>query len=131
MQADFPLHDSAEEATDFAIKKAGGKYKQVAGLLYPHLKPASAYAALKNALNPAKPEKLTFDQHLLVARHLEVFDVLFYACMETGHERPRAVNRAEQVATLQQQFIASVQLQQSIAERLARYDDAPDLRVAS
>lgn len=88
MQQEQLFYDSAEEAVNAAIVKSGLKPKEVAVELWPAMKMDSAYARLKNALNPDKHEKLTLDEIIHICRVAQRFDPLFYMADELCHTRP-------------------------------------------
>ncbi|HZR35699.1 MAG TPA: hypothetical protein VFA75_10015 [Nevskia sp.] len=118
-QHSLPFFESAEEATRHAIEASGRKFKEVAPALWPDKSVEAATTLLRNALNEARAERLTFDQHLLIARHVGRFDVLLYAAMSCNHSLPTPVAPADLEAKLQRDFIASVQQLESIQRRLS------------
>lgn len=67
-QVQVPLwHDSIEDAVGTAVQALGGA-KKVAEVLWPALKPETAYSRLKHSLDPDKPEKLSLGELLMIAR---------------------------------------------------------------
>lgn len=103
-QETMPFFDSAEEATTHAIHASGQTFKQVGCAVYPEKTAEAAATALRNALNPNRDERLTFDQHLLIARHCNHYAVLRYACFKTSHSQPVIQTPTEEAARLQQQL---------------------------
>jgi hypothetical protein len=60
-------HDSWEDAVGTAVQAAGGT-KKVAELLWPTLKPETAYTRLKHCLDPDKADKLSLGEFFMIAR---------------------------------------------------------------
>ena len=82
------FYEDEFEALQLMISTSGRTFKEVAGHIFPHHKPESAYARLKACLNPDKDERLTFGQIIAAMVFCERFDPLMYACDETLHARP-------------------------------------------
>ena len=76
------------EALNLMISNSGKTAKEVAGFLFPHMKPDSAYARLKSCLNPDKDERLTFGQIVAAMNFCCCYEPLMYACDETLRSRP-------------------------------------------
>lgn len=124
-QSEFPFHESAEDATNMAIIRSGRHFKEIAHALWPEHKPDSAYARLKNSLRPDAREKLTADQHVLIANLCGEYDFLYYVAQGCHHSRPDPVKPEDEQATLQKQFIASVVELRQLANRInAKAGDA-------
>lgn len=97
MQAKLFFEDEYE-ALNLMISNSGKSAKEVAGFLFPHMKPDSAYARLKACLNPDKDERLTFGQIVAAMNFCGCYEPLMYACDETLHARPdRKAPEDEQV----------------------------------
>lgn len=105
----MPFYESAEDATQHAIRSSGKAPKAIASALWPSLAQASAYARLMNALNPDKAEKLTADEHAFIAEFCGQFDFLHYLAHRLSHSRPEPVAPEDQHARLQREFVAAVQ----------------------
>jgi hypothetical protein len=126
------MFDSAEEATSAAIVRSGKEFKEVAHAIFPALNPASAYARLKAALNPEKPEKLTADEHLLIANFCNEYDYLYYCASKCHHSTPQPVAAGDEQAELMRRFVAAVEDQKRLAARLEEVNArAQRLRAAS
>lgn len=105
-QTDFGFHASAEDATTAAIHKSGRPMKVIASDLWPGLKMDTAYSRLRGCLNQDRPEKLTADEHLAIARLCGEFDFLHYAAQELQHSRPEPVAPEDARDQLNRQVIA-------------------------
>lgn len=96
----------------------GLSFKQVASAMWPHLKPESAYARLKNCLNTGKDEKLD----LAEVRHLcEItgrFEPLMWLCDELNHGRPAQRAPQDKQAELVEKFIAAAAELQRMARQI-------------
>lgn len=97
----LPFFDSAEEATKHAIHASGKTIKQVACAVWPDKSPTAAQTALANALNEARNERLTFDQHLFIAKFCGQYDVLRYAAHQCDHSQPIPQTPTDKAAQLQ------------------------------
>lgn len=82
------FYEDEYEALNMMISNSGKSSKELAGYLFPHMKPDSAYARLKACLNPEKDERLTFGQIIAAMNFCGQYDPLMYACDETLHARP-------------------------------------------
>lgn len=92
MAEQVPLwHDSIEDAIGTAVQALGGA-KVVAAHLWPVLarsKPETAYTRLRHSLNPEKPEKLSPDELVTVARlavEIGEHSIGKYLARELGYE---------------------------------------------
>lgn len=70
------------------VSNSGKTIKEVAGFLWPDMKPESAYAKLKTCLNPRGDEQLRFGQVLALMKFCNSYEPLEHACDETMHARP-------------------------------------------
>ena len=104
-QLDFSFHASAEDATSAAIHKSGKPLKALALELWPSLKLDTAYSRLRGCLNADRPEKLTADEHLMIARLTDQFDFLHYCAQELHHSRPERIEPEDEKVRLQREFI--------------------------
>ena len=114
------MFDSAEEATSAAIVRSGKEFKEVAGKVFPSLAIASAYARLKASLNPEKPEKLTADEHLLIANFCGEYDYLYYCASKCHHSMPQPVAAQDEKAELQRRVVAAVEDLKKLTSSLER-----------
>lgn len=119
------FYDDEFDALNRTIANSDREFKQVAAFLFPHLKPESQYARLKSCLNPEKDERLTFGQIIAMCGFCANYDALFFMCDELHYDRPNPTRPADEAATLQRQFIESVNEQKRIAERIERLTRTP------
>ncbi|MCK9193975.1 MAG: hypothetical protein M0P19_08900 [Nevskia sp.] len=82
------FYEDEFEALNLMVSHSAKTPQQLAGFLFPHMKPASAYARLKACLNPEGDQRLTFGQILAAMKFCECYDPLMFACDETMHARP-------------------------------------------
>jgi hypothetical protein len=82
------FYEDEFEALQMMISGSDKSVKEVAGFLFPHLKPESAYARLKACLNPERDERLTLGQIIAAMVFCKRYDPLMFACDETLHARP-------------------------------------------
>lgn len=94
------FYDDEFEALNMMVSNSEKTAKGLAGFLFPHLKPESAYARLKSCLNPEKDERLTFGQIVAAMRFCNRFDQLYFACDETVHGRPEIKAPEDEAAKL-------------------------------
>lgn len=102
-------YDTDADAINSAITSSGKTFKQVAAALWPSMKMDSAYARLKNCLNPTKDEKLSFSEVIFICRETGQLDPIFYACDELSLHRPAPKAPADEKAEL----LLSIQRQQA------------------
>ena len=121
-QLDFSFHASAEDATSAAIHKSGKAMKALAYELWPSLKMDSAYARLRGCLNPERPEKLSADEHLALARLTGQYDFLHYCAQELHHSRPEPVAPQDEAATLKRQMLELGSEMKGLFARLERIE---------
>lgn len=119
------FYDDEFDALAQTISNSEKTLKECAHYLRPDLKPDSAYAWLKECLNPKGDTRLKFGQIISLCRFCERFDALFYMADECQHERPTRKNPEDELAALQRTYIESVQLQRRIADRLEKLTQAP------
>lgn len=117
-QQAMPFFDTAEEATKHAIHASGKSIKQVACALWPDKSPAAAQTALANALNEARSERLTFDQHIFIANYCGQFDVLRYAAHNCDHSQPIPQSPQEKAAQIQAALFAQLPSLRGMLEQL-------------
>lgn len=101
-QEDFPFFESGEAATKHAIQASGRKFKEIGAALWPSKTPERAGVDLANALNEQRDERLTTEQHIFIARFVNRYDWLYYACQQLSHERPALQTPAEEAQRLQE-----------------------------
>lgn len=76
------------EALTLMVAHGTKTRQQLAGHLWPHMKPESRYAKLTACLSSSGDERLSFGQVLAAMAYCESFEPLMYACDETLHARP-------------------------------------------
>lgn len=81
------LYDDEYHALRVCIEQGRG-YEKTAGHLWPLMKLSSAYAKLKACTNERGDQRLKFAEVLEVMRFNGMYDVLYYICDETLHNRP-------------------------------------------
>jgi hypothetical protein len=106
------------------VIEAGKGYKATAMHLWPAMKAESAYARLKVCCNEHGDQHLRFGEIVRAMQFNDRFDVLFYLCDETGHDRPQRRAVADVQAELMREFNRSV-------ERLAAIQTALQQRSCS
>lgn len=119
MSTQAPLwYDTDADAINAAITGSGKTFKQVASALWPSMKMDSAYARLKNCLNPDKDEKLSFAEVIFICRETGNTDPIFHACDELSLHRPMpkapADEKAELLNTIQRQQALLLQTMQRL-----------------
>jgi len=103
MTAQTPLwYDTDCDAINAAIASSGKTFKQVASALWPAKGIDTAYARLKNCLNPDKDEKLSFAEVIFICRETGNFDPINHACDELSLHRPTPKAPADEHAELMQ-----------------------------
>lgn len=92
------FYEDEYEALQLMVSHSAKTAQQLAGFLFPHMKPASAYSRLKACLDPNGDQRLTFGQIIAAMQFCECYDPLMFACDETLHARPdRKAPEDEQV----------------------------------
>jgi hypothetical protein len=126
MQCSFgEFFEDINDALKEAVRALGGT-KAVGALLWPELAPDTAGNRMRDCLNPDRREKLSPEQFLFIlrgAREAGCHSAMGYVAAECGYAQPKPVERDEQLNTVQEQFINSVQDLQKLAglvERLSR-----------
>ncbi|MCC7173282.1 MAG: hypothetical protein IT459_22730 [Planctomycetes bacterium] len=101
--------------------RAIGGTKVVAGRLRPEMPVDHATRWLLDCMNPDRREKLDGDQLVLVmrwAREFGSFATAAYMMQQSGFERPRALNREQEKASLQERFLDGVKALERISRRI-------------
>ncbi len=92
------FHDSIFDAIGCAVQAIGGA-KRAAALLWPSMKPETAYTRLRHCLTEEFPEKLAPDEVMLLmrrARDAGDHSIIQYLGLELGYEvRPFDPNEAK------------------------------------
>jgi hypothetical protein len=134
VKAEYPLfYDDAGNALQQAIDHNihALTFKQVACQLFPALKPESAYARLKNCINPDKDEKLDLAEVALLCRITGRFDPLFWLCDELQHARPAAIAPADKAAQLMRDFNLHVEQLGRIQKQLSDAGVLPTIKAVA
>lgn len=92
------FYDDEYDAMAAMLGSSGRTVKEFACHLFPTLKPESAYAKLKDKLNPRGSEHMRLGELLALMRYCQSYEPLMHLCDETLHARPeRKAPEAEQV----------------------------------
>lgn len=121
MQSKLAMFEDIEDALRDVVRDLGGT-KVVGHWLRPELPPDQAGAWLKDCLNSERRERLNPRQLMAILRRAHdagQHQLMEFIAAENGYEA-RTVDPKDEMAELQRQFIASVQLQQKIADRIER-----------
>lgn len=118
-QEPLPFFETAEAATKHAIATSGMPPKAVAHRVFPDKTPDAAYTLLMNALNENRNERLTADQHILVANITKRFYWLYYAAMRCQHSQPQLITPAAQQARLQETLFAKADELQVVLQQIS------------
>lgn len=81
------LYDDDFHALRVCIEQGKG-YEKTAAHLWPGMKLQSAYAKLKACSSERGDQRLKFREYVEVMRFNGMYDVLYYICDETLHNRP-------------------------------------------
>lgn len=100
----MPFFDSSEAATKHAIQVSGKPPKDVALVLWPDKSIGRAGTDLNNALNENRGERLTADQHILVANYCQQYHWLYYVAHQCSHAQPQRVTPEARRAQQQEDF---------------------------
>ncbi len=115
------FHDTIADALGSAVLAIGGM-KKAASALWPADPLSRSEARLRACLNAERAEKLSPDEVIRLAKLARVagdHSVMQYLASELGYDIS-PVEPEEQAAALQRQFIAAVEEQRRIADRLTR-----------
>lgn len=123
------FYDDEFDALAQTIGNSKRSFKECAAFLFPHLKPESSYARLKACLNPEKDERLTFGQIVALCDFCATYDAHYFMCDELKHERGGLKNPADEIATLQREFLKGAKGLEHIAARIEQLAQ-PRIKVA-
>jgi hypothetical protein len=104
---DSLFYDCENDALRSCIAAAGG-FKTVAGLLWPSLKPGTAYSRLTACLDDSKHEKLTFAEIIRIGklgREADCHALMQYLGAELAYEC-RAIGPKDELAAALETFDA-------------------------
>lgn len=123
------FYDDEHHALRRVIEEGKG-YKRTASHLFPDMKPESAYAKLKHAVNATNGESLRFGQVIEACIFNERYDALYYFCDRCMHQRPpRKLVKEEEVRLVQVIEGASGTLRHALdaLEELRKRETSPTL----
>lgn len=127
------LYEDALDMLADLVRQLGGP-KKVGPALRGASVPVDAAAQwLRDCLNRDRRERFDPEQFLLLmrlARDQGIHSGKFWLDSELGYEQGRPVNPADELATLQRNFIESVHLQQDLVDRIERLARSPLKAVA-
>lgn len=112
--------DSLNDALVTCVKACGGS-KQVASALWPEKSPEAAQRILLDCLNDDRPAHLSPDHVMLVlrlARAKGCHAGFYFMADSLGYAQPEPIERADEVAELQRQFIASQKAMTAMLQRM-------------
>ena len=115
------LYETTNDALIECVKAAGGS-KRVGVAVWPEKTIDAAQRHLLNCLNEGKPERLTPDQVLLIAklaRDAGCHAYQEYVSQSLGYSMPTPVDPVDQAADLQRQLIAATAQLAAMAERIS------------
>lgn len=125
---DHPHAQSLADALSDVVYAIGGP-KAVAAELWPskfRAHPESAARYVSQCLDPARREKLSLDELewlLAAGREAEEHGAMYYLARRCHYAQPEPITPDDERAQLQREFIAAVESQQQIADRLAALVD--------
>lgn len=119
------FYDDENDAVAQMIANSPRTFKECAAFLFPHLKPESQYARLKNCVRSDKPdEKLSFGQIIALGKYCEAYDALYFMADELEHDRPVKRAPEDELTKLLREYLdcehRRTQLQPKIEEARTR-----------
>jgi hypothetical protein len=119
------FYDDECDALAQTISNSEKTFKSCAAFLFPHLKPESQYARLKNCLNPAKDDEfLKFGQIIALCKFCDNYDALHFMADELNHERPARRQPEDELGELIREYLKTkaqgAKLEPRIEERIAK-----------
>lgn len=130
-QIEMPFYESAEDASYSSILKSKKSPKEIAHQLWPALNLDSAYARLMGSLKHSRPEKLTADEHILIANITGEFDFLYYCAQGCHHSRPEPVSHEDEFEQLQRVYVEAVDHMEGLVRRMERLSAEAPRKIAS
>lgn len=118
-------YEDEYEALRLMISNSGKKFGDIAVFLYPDKKYETAYARLKNSLDPDKDEFLKFGEIIRLMKFCNCYDPLMHACDETMHARPdrkSAEDEKVKVVDVINNAVGTIQLALGRLENLKRHE---------
>lgn len=114
------FYDDINDALRTAVKALGGT-KAVAVKLWPEKTISDAQSYLNDCLNTSRSAHLFPEQVLLIlrwAKEKNCHDAINYICMQAGYAPPLPLDPEDELAKLQREYIAAVNLLASIAPKI-------------
>lgn len=114
------LMEDVYDALRAAIKCLGGA-KVVGARLWPEKTISDAHSYLNDCLNKDRPAKLNPEQVLVLlkwAKEAGCHEAMNYIAGEAGYANPVPVDPEDQLAKLQREYVAAVQLLASLAPKI-------------
>lgn len=97
--------------------------KRIAKELWPAKSEEEAARYLADCLNPDRPQKLSGEEILVIARRGReqgFYLITAYICADTGFAPPMPIDPEDEKAELQRRYIAAVEEQKKINARMER-----------
>lgn len=120
------FYESLTDALRAIVAAAGGT-KTVAAQLWPEKSPDAAQRTLLDALNEARPEKLSPEQVLwllALGRRVGCHAGMNYLAREAGYADPSPIEPDDERARLQREYVEAVKGMARLADRLERLGGA-------
>lgn len=122
------IHEDFYGAMSTCVAFLGGA-KKVGVMLRPEYEedPDKAARWLLACLNPARDEKLSWEQTFKIMRKAKdagCHVAMHYIAQQTGYTEPQPIEPADEAAELKRQFIESVNQQRRLLDRLERIGGA-------
>lgn len=117
-------HESIEDALRSVIDGVGG-FKKVGAVLWPALPVDDAGRKLAKCLHRERPEKLSYDELLLIlrlGREEGVHVAMAFIAQQAGYETPQPSNPQTEHEKLQRDFVRGVQEMSRLAKRLEQLE---------
>jgi hypothetical protein len=121
------FYETLTDALRATVDALGGP-KVVGQTLWPEKGTDEARRALLDCLNPDRPHQLGDDRLVLLlkmSRAKGIHTATAWIMAEIGYAPPQPVEPEDQMAALQREFIAAVEKQGAIADRIARLGISP------
>lgn len=125
------FHDSIQDAVGSVVRSLGGK-KKVAPLLWPHVKPETAYTRLAHCLAEGYDEKLSPEELQFIAskgREIGDHSIMQYLAGELGYAIV-PIDPKDEADELRREIRDGLAALNRKVERLERAEDRTQLRVA-
>lgn len=115
------------------VKALGGS-KQVGPMVWPEVAPDAAQRKLLDCLNPDRPQHLTPEQLLLIARKARERNchaLAEFIAADLGYAHPEPIEPEDERAKLQREFIESTAALARLAERIERLSRPVAVKVSA